>query len=154
MDWSTAHKMSVVMREPASAHRDLMQVWVRAKALLMAGHRLVLEVREDVKSREQERRYHAMIGEVAAQAAHLGSKWGPEDWKRLLLDAFARETGRSHGRVIPNLSGSGMVEVGIQSRKFTKSDASEFIEWLHAWGAHNGVQFREWVDQETGEVLR
>ena len=115
-------------------------VYDQAKALLMAGHRPVLWLKEEDQSRDQQEMYHSLIGEIAAQASHLGAKWGAEDWKRLLIDKWARETGRSHGKVIPNLDGSGVVEVGVLSRKFGKRDANEFIEWLYAWGAENGVE--------------
>ena len=115
-------------------------VYDQAKALLMAGHRPVLWLKEEDQSRDQQEMYHSLIGEIAAQASHLGAKWGAEDWKRLLIDKWARETGRSHGKVIPNLDGSGVVEVGVLSRKFGKRDANEFIEFLYAWGAQNGVE--------------
>lgn len=115
-------------------------VYDQAKALLMAGHRPVLWLKEEDQSRDQQEMYHSLIGEIAAQASHLGAKWGAEDWKRLLIDKWARETGRSHGKVIPNLDGSGVVEVGVLSRKFGKRDANEFIDWLYAWAAENGVE--------------
>jgi hypothetical protein len=96
-----------------------------------------------IKSRSQEEKYHAAIAEIAEQASHLGSKWDAESWKRLLLDAFAKETKRPRGKVIPNLTGDGVVEIGLQSRKFTKQDASEFVEFLHAWAAMNGVELSQ-----------
>jgi isoleucyl-tRNA synthetase len=37
--------------------------------------------------------------------------------------------------------GTGIVQLGQQTRKFTKEQASEFVEWLHAWGATNGIHF-------------
>jgi hypothetical protein len=40
---------------------------------------------------------------------------------------------------MPNLSGDGIVQLGFQTRKFTKEQASEFVEWLYAWSAENGV---------------
>lgn len=62
---------------------------------------------------------------------------------------------RKHmGRVIPNLDSSGVVEVGILSRRFNTHDASEFIEWLYAWGTEHGIVFRDSeIDPETGEIL-
>ena len=117
--------------------------WDHAKSLLLAGHRLVFELGPEPQSRDQQEKYHAMIGEVAEQAKHLGAKWDAEDWKRLLLDRFARETGRAVGKVIPNLSGDGVVEVGILSRRFSKRTANEFIEWLLAWGVENGIEFSD-----------
>ena len=136
-------RITLSLWNPVQAHESIRSMWPNAKALLTAGHRLVLELRPMSKSREQEEKYHAIIGEIAGQAKHLGSKWGAEDWKRLLIDKFARDTNRTHGKVIPNLDSSGVVEVGILSRKFSKADGSEFIEWLHAWAADNGVELSQ-----------
>lgn len=137
-------RLSVQCYEPTQAHKAMTTtIWPQLKAMLIAGHRMVIEIRPIGKSREQEEKYHAMIGEVAKQAQHLGASWQAEDWKRLLIDKFARETGRTHGKVIPNLDKTGVVEVGIQSRKFSTSDGSEFIEWLHAWGAENGITYSD-----------
>ena len=132
-------KLTLLLYNPSQAHQCVKQAWEYAKNLTMAGQKLILEVKPMSKSREQEEKYHAMIGEIANQAAHLGSRWMCDDWKRLLLDKFARETGRTHGSIIPNLDNTGVVQVGIQSRKFTKTDGAEFIEWLYAWGVENGI---------------
>ena len=58
----------------------------------------VVQFREPVKSREQEDKYHALIGEIAAhpppEAVALlhGKKLSVESWKRLLIDAFKHDT--------------------------------------------------------------
>jgi hypothetical protein len=100
-----------------------------------------MEIKAADKSREQEEKYHAMLGEIAKQAQHLGSKWDAESWKRLLVQAFCKDSGLKTDVVIPNLSGDGIVQLGFQTRKFTKEQASEFVEWLYAWGAENGVTY-------------
>lgn len=132
----------------------LVEAFKLVKATLLAGGQAFIEILIDPQSRDQQEKYHAMIGEIADQAKHLGATWDDEDWKRLLLDKFSKETGRKRGRIIPNLDGDGVVEVGVQSRKFSKKVASEFIEWLHAWGAENGIEYSDaWqVDPETGEI--
>ena len=104
---------------------------------------LTLEIKDATKSRHQEEKYHAMIGEVAKQAQHLGAKWDAESWKRLLVDQFCKDNGLKTGAVIPNLSGDGIVQLGLQTRNFTKEQASEFVEWLHAWGAEHGVSYEQ-----------
>lgn len=150
-----SQRIAISLWEPVQAWNAVLAAWPRVKALLIAGHRLVLEIRFESKTREQEKKYHAMVGEIAQQAQHLGAKWGADDWKRLLIDKFARETGRTHGRVIPNLDNNGVVEVGMSSRKFTRKDAIEFIDWLEAWAAMNGCELsEEWPDPETGEVIK
>jgi len=104
---------------------------------------LTLEIKDATKSRHQEEKYHAMIGEVAKQAQHLGAKWDAESWKRLLVDQFCKDNGLKTGAVIPNLAGDGIVQLGLQTRNFTKEQASEFVEWLHAWGAEHGVTYEQ-----------
>lgn len=104
---------------------------------------LTLEIKDAAKSRDQEEKYHAMIGEIAKQAQHLGAKWDSESWKRLLVDQFCKDNGLKTGAVIPNLAGDGIVQLGMQTRNFTKEQASEFVEWLHAWGAEHGVTFEQ-----------
>jgi hypothetical protein len=116
-------------------------VWPKVKEALATGKHLTLEIKQVNKSREQEEKYHAMIGEIAKQAQHLGAKWDAESWKRLLVDQFCRDNDIKTGVVIPNLSGDGIVQLGFQTRKFTKEQASEFVEWLHAWGAEHGVTY-------------
>lgn len=116
-------------------------VWPKVKEALASGKQLTLEIKAANKSREQEEKYHAMIGEIAKQAQHLGAKWDAESWKRLLVWQFCNDTGMDAGKIIPSLDGSGIVQLGQQTRKFTKEQASEFVEWLHAWGAEHGVVY-------------
>ena len=114
-------------------------LWPKVKEALASGKQLTLEIKDASKSREQEKLYHELIGQIAKQAMHMGFKWDAESWKRLLVDQFCKDSGIKTGVVIPNLSGDGIVQLGMQTRKFTKEQASEFVEWLYAWGATNGV---------------
>jgi len=113
--------------------------WDKITKALDAGKHLTMEIKLASKTREQEEKYHAMIGDIAKQAQHMGAKWSAEDWKRLLVDQYLREVENIQGKVVPNLDGSGIVQLGFQTRKFTKEQASEFVEWLYAWSAENGI---------------
>ena len=113
--------------------------WDKIAQALNAGKHLTMEIKLASKSREQEEKYHAMIGDIAKQAQHMGAKWSAEDWKRLLVDQYLREVENIQGKVVPNLDGSGIVQLGFQTRNFTKEMANEFIEWLYAWAANNGI---------------
>jgi len=119
----------------------LRNIWPKVLEALESGKELVLEIKLANKSREQEEKYHSMISEIATQAQHMGSKWDAESWKRLLVDQFCKESGLKTGVVMPNLSGDGIVQLGFQTRKFTKEQASEFVEWLYAWGADKGITY-------------
>jgi len=114
--------------------------WDKITKALDAGKHLTMEIKLVSKTREQEEKYHAMIGDIAKQAQHMGAKWSAEDWKRLLVDQYLRDIGMYNGKVIPNLDSSGIVQLGMQTRNFTKEQASEFVEWLYSWSANNGIE--------------
>jgi len=135
--------MKYDLDSPEQATALMNNLWPKVKAALVAGRKLTLEVKDASKSREQERLYHELIGQIAKQAQHLGAKWDAEDWKRLLVQEFCKQNGLSSGRVIPNLSGDGICQLGQQTRKFTKEQASDFVEFLQAWASENGVTLNE-----------
>ncbi len=121
------------------------------KAVQDAPDGYVVRVEPPSKSRDQECHYHAIFGEAAEKCRHLNRAFDLETWKRLLVDQFIREMladptcderirhdleGES-SKMIPSLDGSGIVQVGYQTRHFGKRTASAFIEWLKAWMAEN-----------------
>ena len=118
-------------------------LWPKIKDALNAGRQLTLEVKPAKRSCPQNDKYHAMIAEIAQQAQHLGAKWSTDDWKRLLVDQYCKDMGINHGKVIPSLDSSGIVQLGFQTRDFTKEQAGEFIEFLEVWASQNGVTLAE-----------
>jgi hypothetical protein len=136
-------RYDLIDQQQASA---LMQsLWPKVKAALAAGRKLTLEVKDASKSREQEEKYHAIIGDIAKQAQHMGHKWDAESWKRLMVDKYLRETGFMNSPIIPNLDGTGIIQLGFQTRKFSKEQASEFVEFLLAWCSENGIELKETI---------
>ena len=134
--------MKFQLNDESQATTLMTGLWPKVLKALQTKQ-LTLEIKDATKSRDQEEKYHAMIGEVAKQAQHLGAKWDAESWKRLLVDQFCKDNGLKTGAVIPNLSGDGIVQLGMQTRNFTKEQASEFVEWLFAWGAEHGVTYEQ-----------
>lgn len=116
-------------------------LWPKVKAALASGKKLTMEIKEASKSRDTEKLYHELIGQIAKQAQHMGAKWSADDFKRLLVDQFMRDIGEGGGKVIPNLDNTGIVQLGTQTRNFSQQQGSEFIEWLYSWGALNGITF-------------
>lgn len=107
---------------------------------------LTVIIREEAKSRDQEEKYHAIIGEIAASYPIHGRLWDAESMKRLLVDQFWRETKDEYAemweqvgniRSVPSIDGSGIVSLGAQTRRFPKRLGSVFIEWLNAFKAHH-----------------
>jgi hypothetical protein len=136
--------MKILIKDSATGLIQIREVWQRMKQALDSGVPLVMEITRENRSLPQNALIHSIISQISAQTQHLGSTWDTESWKRLLVDAYTREQwSGSSGQVIPNLTGDGIVQLGLQTRKFTKAQASEFSEWLMAWAAQNGVTINE-----------
>ena len=109
----------------------------------------VVTIQEPTRNLEQNSKLHALLNDISKQQTFQESKLSCDDWKRLFIDAFCRVRQAegnplsNSGRVVPSLDGSGIVQLGMQSRNFKKADASEFIEYLIAWGVDQGVIFSD-----------
>lgn len=131
-----------------------------SKACINAPDGFIVEITEPNKTRDQEAKYHCMFTDVSKQVPFMGEMRDMETWKRLLVDAFARikaaedDPVQGVGSIIPNLDGTGFVQLGVQTRKFKKKHASEFIEFLYAWGADHGVQWSDPAAQGYEELAR
>lgn len=126
------------------------QIWLAGQAA-EGAYEITLKPVKSVKSREQEEKYHALIGEIAKVHTVYGKKLPAESWKRLLIDAFKHETRNDpelgpewakFGTVemLPALNHPGFVMVGEQSRRFSVKLAGGFIEWLEAFKATSEVE--------------
>ncbi|MGX5662225.1 recombination protein NinB [Diaphorobacter nitroreducens] len=133
-------RITISLFEPVQAHKALMHAWTHAKAWLMSGHRLVLEVRPEKRSNPQNRLLHALIADIAAQVEWAGAKRDAEVWKRLLTAAWSRVHGQ-HVEVLPALDGHGVDLVPARTSKLTKAECADLCTFIEAWGAEHGVRF-------------
>ncbi len=127
--------MKYKLYEEKQAHATMLAVWNIVKETLYSGKKVILEVKEETRSNEQNALMHTLIARIAKQAEHAGSKWEPEDWKRLLLAMWSKDM----GKLVPSLDGEGVVQLGLQSRSLTKAEGAEFIEFIYAWAAQTGI---------------
>lgn len=129
------------------SHAQARQRAIDAIKLAPDGWRVKLT--EPAKTRDQEERYHAMIGDIAKQWEFMGRKWDQESMKRLLIDLFASEMRaagtplKSDGSVVPSIDGQRVVQLGAQSRRFSKQEGSAFIDFLNAFAAEREIAFNE-----------
>lgn len=132
--------MIVTLHNAQQAQTVIKDLWPKIKENLQAGKQLRLEIKKASRSTDQNDMFHALIDKVAKAMKAAGSNWTPEDWKRLLIDQWANETNRRLGKVAPSLDGERVVQLGLQSHKFTVEEGSEFIEWLLAWMTEKGIE--------------
>lgn len=98
-----------------------------------------------IRTDQQNKLMHSIIGQIAKQAMLHGSRWTAESWKRFLIDQWAHESGemKTISKVMPSIDGERIVQLGHQSRRFTKEQAISFTEWLLYWANTNGVTIEE-----------
>jgi hypothetical protein len=65
-------------------------------------------------------------------------KLSPADWKLIFLDALKREL-----RIVPNLDGTGFVNLGRSSSDLSKEEMSDLLELITAWGVEHGIKFND-----------
>jgi hypothetical protein len=86
----------------------------------------------------QNDRMWAMLSDVATQLRWHGVRLKPDDWKFLFLDGLKREL-----RMVPNIDGTGFVNLGRSSSDLTKGEMSDLMELMAAFGAKHGVVFHD-----------
>lgn len=132
--------------DPDNPQRDAVLARLCATAEQL-GRKVHIWIRDPIKSREQEEKYHAMLADIARDCRLYGKQLGQESWKRLCVDAFKHETQddpefaelwRKTGSIetLPALNHRGFVVLGEQTRDFGVKLANGFITWLQAFGAN------------------
>jgi len=148
--------MQATLIEPQQAHGVLSgQIWPWAKNMLMAGHRLDVEVRlhEDTKTDAQRKYYHGVVlTEIAKQARVNGQRFPLAVWKEHFraeylgfktVTAVNPMTGKKHRRRVRKST----EDLGVKAY-------ATLIERVTAFACTDlGVEFPARVDPETGEIL-
>lgn len=136
----TFERIRSVLIEPTQAHQLLGSIWRAAKPLLLAGHRLHIDVRSDTRSLAQNRLLWQRLTDIAEQVSWHGATLTADDWK-IMLTASVRKQ-----RVVPNIEGDGFVVLGDHTSQMTVAEMTELLDLIDAFGSQRGVKFR---DHET-----
>ncbi len=123
---------AVLVLDHPSKRRDAAS-WA-AKA--PAGTRV--EFKGPKRTLPQNDRMWAMLTDIARQKLWHGVRLTPDDWKLVFLDGLKREI-----RAVPNLDGTGFVNLGRSSSDLSIPEMTDMIELMFAWGAQNGVTFMD-----------
>ena len=130
---------SILLTDPQQGLQtlDRMRTWVRNQ--LQAGKRLTLTIGEETRTLPQNSRMWAMLSDISAQVEWHGLKLSKEDWKDMASASLKRQ------RAVPGMDG-GFVVLGQRTSEMSKSDMSELMELMEAFGAQHGVKFRAWQE--------
>lgn len=130
-----SERITLSLWDAQQGYQAVIRAWHHAKALLLAGHRLVLEIRPEKRSDAQNRRLWAMLRDISEQVNWHGNTLTDEEWKDVFTAALKRQ------RVVPGLDG-GFVVCGQRTSKMTKAEMAELQTLMEAFGAQQGVKFK------------
>ncbi len=116
--------------------RDRASAWVRSAPW---GTRITFQ--EAKRSSDQNAKMWAMLTEVARQVKWHGQKLSADDWKLVFLAALKAEL-----RIVPNLDGTGFVQLGRSSSDLSVSEMADLIDLIAAFGARQGVEFADQLE--------
>lgn len=149
--------LAVACYNPQQAHKAMTStIWPMLKAMLTAGHRMVLEIKPEKRSNAENRLLHAMLTHISKTQQWAGQKRDVDTWKRLLVAAWCRAIGEQV-ELLPALDGHGVDIVFRRTSALNRKECADLIEFIFAWGSMNDVHFParpEYVDQETGEITQ
>ena len=128
-------RIKMTLFEPVQAHKVLtQQIWPLIKASLMAGHRMVVEVKPETRSLAQNALLWATLDDISKQVDWYGRKLTSEEWKHVFTASLTKQ------EVVPGIDG-GFVVLGKSTSQMTKAEMSELQELMQAFGAQQGVKF-------------
>ena len=99
-----------------------------------APERTRVEFNGPQRTSDQNAKMWAMLTDVAQQKEHAGRKYSANMWKVIFLHALGQEM-----QFVPALGGKTFLPIGISSSKLSKSEMSDLIELMMAWGAENSI---------------
>ena len=100
----------------------------------------VVTIKAAGRSIAQNARLWAFLTDVSEQVDWYGQKLSKEDWKDMFTASLRK------ARVVPGLDPGSFVVMGLHTSTMTKSELSDLLELITAFGTERGVVFGD-VDE-------
>lgn len=116
------------------SHQEARRRAVEAVKEAPDGYKITIEPPR--RTEEQSALMWVLLEELAKQVVWHGQKLTKEEWKDMATASLKNQ------KVIPGIGG-GFVVLGARTSKMTKAEISEVIEFVYAFGAQNGIEWKE-----------
>lgn len=97
---------------------------------------------QPTRTLEQNAAMWAALDDIAEQVEWHGQRLSAQEWKDMATAALKRQ------KVVPGIDG-GFVALGFSTSRMTKSQLSELLDFLHAFGAQHSVKFSDQPTEQT-----
>lgn len=102
-----------------------------------------VEFKAEKRTTAQSDKMWATLTDISKQATLNGKRFDADRWKVIFMHALGQQV-----EFLPSLDGQTFVPYGNRSSDMSKSEMSDLIEMMRAWGGEHGVTFH---DSETPE---
>ena len=113
--------------------RDKIRAWLETCEDLSR-----VTLNEPKRSFEQNSALWPALTDISEQKTYFGRKLPPKKWKLLFMESLS-----DVADIVPNLDGTGTVNIGSSSSELNREDFSGLLHIVHEWGARNGVTFKD-----------
>jgi hypothetical protein len=103
-------------------------------AVREVGDGYVVTISQPRRSLVQNALMWVLLQELADQVVWHGQRLSAENWKDMCTAALKQQ------EVVPGIE-KGFVVLGTSTRRMSKQEMSDLIEFIYAFGAQNGVEF-------------
>lgn len=102
---------------------------------------LIVQIKPETRTDEQNRKLHAMLGDIAKQCEFNGKRISLEQWKMIFVSGHAIATGNP-AEVATGLEGE-VINLRESTAQMGVKRLASLIEYITAWGVSNGVHFND-----------
>jgi hypothetical protein len=117
------------------AHDTARQRAIEAVRTAQEGY--VVNISPPTRTSDQNARLWASLNDVSKQVVWHGRKLDSESWKHIFSSSLKKMD------VVPNLEGTGFVALGLSTSRMTKTELSDLLTLVYAFGSERDVQWSE-----------
>ena len=130
--------MRSTLYNPQQAKTVIDGLWVQAKARLMAGQRMVVTLKEETRKESQNRKFHALCGDLEkSKHPWMGKPRTAAQWKVLLVSGHAVAT-KEECEMVPGLEGE-YINLRESTALMTVRRGASLIEYSLSFCAMNRI---------------
>lgn len=115
----------------ANARRNALE------AVQRAPEGWVVSIRQPTRSSAANALLWALLSEVSEQVEWYGRHLTPASWKDIFTASLRQQD------VVPNLTGTGFVVLGLSTSKMTKGEFGDLLDLIGAFCEERGVRLSE-----------
>ena len=132
-------EIEILINSNEDLRTKMMMVWESVCKAVKANESMgpiVIKLGRQKRNNGQNARLWAALTDVATQLEWYGEKLSQEDWKHIFTAALKKQ------KAVPGIDG-GFVVLATHTSRMSKTEFSELLELIYAFGSERGVRWSD-----------